>query len=153
MTCWPLKNLFCQRRGQEAASSYNSIICTDGHMIKEQAERASTHVQRCACEDFQRLGSRRVLAGTQTDGFLPRPPTPPFVPPKRGVDAETQVVDNELFDFDFEVRSSYHMCIWLGPCMYRPGACRVASQTEGMIISWVPETLGPCCSWWPRRRQ
>lgn len=46
-----------------------------------------------------------MLAGTQTDGFLPRPPTPLFVPPKRGVDAETQVVDNELFDFDFEVRS------------------------------------------------
>ena len=50
---------------------------------------------------------RRVLAGTQTDDFLPRPPTPRFVPPKRGVDAGTQVVDDELFDFDFEVGSGY----------------------------------------------
>ena len=43
-------------------------------------------------------------AGTQTDAFLPRREDPPFVPPKRGVDTATQIVDDELFDFDFEVR-------------------------------------------------
>ncbi len=43
-------------------------------------------------------------AGTQTDAFLPRPPTPRFVPPKRGLDAATQIADDELFDFDFEAR-------------------------------------------------
>lgn len=48
------------------------------------------------------MSSAGAGAGTQTDAFLPRPPTPLFVPPKRGVDAETQIVDDELFDFDFE---------------------------------------------------
>lgn len=42
-------------------------------------------------------------AGTQTDAFLERPVTPLFVPQKRGVDAETQIEDGELFDFAFEV--------------------------------------------------
>jgi hypothetical protein len=41
---------------------------------------------------------------TQTDAFLDRPPTPPYFPPKTGVDVETQVEDNDLFDFDFEVQ-------------------------------------------------
>jgi radial spoke head protein 3 len=41
--------------------------------------------------------------GTQTDAFLERPVTPLFVPQKRGVDAETQIEEGELFDFDFEV--------------------------------------------------
>ena len=40
---------------------------------------------------------------TQTDAFLERPVTPLFVPAKRGVDAETQIEEGELFDFDFEV--------------------------------------------------
>jgi len=40
---------------------------------------------------------------TQTDPFLDRPPSPMFVPHKTGVDAETQVEEGELFDFDFEV--------------------------------------------------
>ena len=40
----------------------------------------------------------------QTDAFLDRPPSPPFVPPKTGTDVETQVEENELFDWDFEVQ-------------------------------------------------
>ena len=40
----------------------------------------------------------------QTDAFLDRPPSPPFVPPKTGVDVETQVEEAELFDWDFEVQ-------------------------------------------------
>uniref|UniRef100_A0A5K3EGI1 Radial spoke head 3 n=2 Tax=Mesocestoides corti TaxID=53468 RepID=A0A5K3EGI1_MESCO len=40
----------------------------------------------------------------QTDAFLDRPPTPLFVPAKTGVDAETQILPNDLFDFDMEVK-------------------------------------------------
>ena len=40
----------------------------------------------------------------QTDAFLDRPPSPPFVPPKTGVDVETQVEEAELFDWEFEVQ-------------------------------------------------
>ncbi|KXS19152.1 hypothetical protein M427DRAFT_41988 [Gonapodya prolifera JEL478] len=42
-------------------------------------------------------------AGTQTDAFLDRSPTPMYVPAKSGVDKDTQIEDGELFDFDFEV--------------------------------------------------
>lgn len=38
----------------------------------------------------------------QTDPFLDRPPEPLFIPAKTGVDAETQIEDGELFDFDLE---------------------------------------------------
>lgn len=41
---------------------------------------------------------------TQTDPMLDRPPTPKFVPFKSGRDAETQIEDGDLFDFDFEVQ-------------------------------------------------
>lgn len=40
---------------------------------------------------------------TQTDEFLPKPPTPKYVPKKSGIDQETQIWDYELFDFDREV--------------------------------------------------
>mmetsp|Transcript_66351 Transcript_66351/g.154170 ORF Transcript_66351/g.154170 Transcript_66351/m.154170 type:complete len:451 (+) Transcript_66351:74-1426(+) len=39
----------------------------------------------------------------QTDEFLPEPPREMLQPQKTGVDAETQVVDGELFVFDLEV--------------------------------------------------
>jgi len=40
---------------------------------------------------------------TQTDAFMDQLPAPIFIPMKTGVDAETQVEDGELFDFDAEV--------------------------------------------------
>lgn len=40
----------------------------------------------------------------QTDLFLQRPPTPPYVSAKVGVDASTEIYDGELFDFDSEVQ-------------------------------------------------
>eukprot|EP00903_Cladosiphon_okamuranus_P018089 g16647.t1 len=40
---------------------------------------------------------------TQTEAFMDRPPSPLFVPAKSGVDADTQVVVGELFEFDLEV--------------------------------------------------
>jgi hypothetical protein len=36
----------------------------------------------------------------QTDAFLPKPPTPKYVPKKTGIDAETQVGDYDLFYYD-----------------------------------------------------
>ncbi|KAJ1523031.1 hypothetical protein ONE63_002162 [Megalurothrips usitatus] len=39
----------------------------------------------------------------QTDLFIERPATPPFVPASVGRDAETQIEPGELFDFDEEV--------------------------------------------------
>lgn len=38
----------------------------------------------------------------QTDPFLDRAPDPVYIPAKTGVDAETQIQDGELFDFDLE---------------------------------------------------
>lgn len=45
-----------------------------------------------------------VNQDTQTDEFLDRPETPPYIPPKNGIDIEIQVVESDLFDFDFEVK-------------------------------------------------
>ena len=41
---------------------------------------------------------------TETDAFIDHPPTPPFIPPKNGIDIEIQVEESELFDFNFEVQ-------------------------------------------------
>jgi hypothetical protein len=41
---------------------------------------------------------------TQTDEFLDQPETPPYIPPKNGIDIEIQVVESDLFNFDFEVQ-------------------------------------------------
>lgn len=40
----------------------------------------------------------------QTDLFLQRPLTPPYVSAKVGVDVSTEIVEGELFDFDMEVQ-------------------------------------------------
>lgn len=45
-----------------------------------------------------------ITKDTQTDEFLDRPETPPYIPPKNGIDIEIQVVESDLFDFDFEVQ-------------------------------------------------
>ncbi|BBN13944.1 radial spoke head protein 3 [Marchantia polymorpha subsp. ruderalis] len=42
-------------------------------------------------------------AVTQTDPFLDRPATPLFIPWKSGPDKETQIYENDLFNFDMEV--------------------------------------------------
>lgn len=47
---------------------------------------------------------KQVMNSTQTDEFKEKPPTPPYVPRKTGIDGSTQVEDvTELFDFDVEV--------------------------------------------------
>ena len=40
----------------------------------------------------------------QTDVFQPKPPTPPYVPKKTGIDKITQIEDYDLFDYDVEVQ-------------------------------------------------
>jgi len=41
---------------------------------------------------------------TQTDVFLPKPPTPKYVPKKTGIDKITQIGDYDLFHYDKEVQ-------------------------------------------------
>ena len=41
---------------------------------------------------------------TQTDVFLPKPPSPKYVPKKTGIDKITQIGDYDLFEFDREVQ-------------------------------------------------
>ncbi|KAH8397373.1 hypothetical protein KR222_000759, partial [Zaprionus bogoriensis] len=41
---------------------------------------------------------------TQTDLFLEKPPTPPYIPAKVGVDVGTEIADGELFHFDAEAQ-------------------------------------------------
>lgn len=45
-----------------------------------------------------------VDVDVQTDAFLDRPPSPMFVPAKTGIDAETQILEGDLFDFLVEVK-------------------------------------------------
>ena len=40
----------------------------------------------------------------QTDNFMPKPPTPKYVPKKTGIDKDTQIEDYDLFDYDREVQ-------------------------------------------------
>lgn len=55
---------------------------------------------------FLQLFSRppELEQSCQTDLFLQRPLTPPYVSSKVGVDVSTEIFDGELFDFDMEVQ-------------------------------------------------
>ncbi|KAM7533000.1 hypothetical protein Aperf_G00000125451 [Anoplocephala perfoliata] len=48
---------------------------------------------------------------SQTDEFLARAPTPPFIPEKIGLDVATQIEPWELFDFNVEVKSILEVLI------------------------------------------
>eukprot|EP01105_Mastigella_eilhardi_P027193 TRINITY_DN8247_c0_g1_i1.p1 TRINITY_DN8247_c0_g1~~TRINITY_DN8247_c0_g1_i1.p1 ORF type:complete len:424 (-),score=142.48 TRINITY_DN8247_c0_g1_i1:78-1262(-) len=66
------------------------------HMTVQTDEYLEEITDRVKVEDTE----------TQTDPFVDRPPTPIFVPEKTGLDAGTQVEQNDLhliFDFDHEV--------------------------------------------------
>jgi hypothetical protein len=45
-----------------------------------------------------------AIAQTQTDNFLNRAPSPLYIPRKSGMDVATQIMEGDLFDFDFEVQ-------------------------------------------------
>ncbi|CAN0357081.1 unnamed protein product [Ectocarpus sp. 12 AP-2014] len=63
------------------------------------------HMDAQTEEFLEELTDRPVETSieTQTEAFMDRPSSPLFVPAKSGVDADTQVVVGELFDFDLEV--------------------------------------------------
>ncbi|KAA3672758.1 uncharacterized protein DEA37_0008074, partial [Paragonimus westermani] len=66
--------------------------------------RSSVHVQtELFLEELTEQVEQNDFA-TQTDHFLDRPPSPLFVPTKTGVDVETQIYENDLFDFELEVQ-------------------------------------------------
>jgi hypothetical protein len=44
-----------------------------------------------------------AVVGTQTDAFIDRAPSPLYIPPKSGIDIDTQILEGDLFDFDSEV--------------------------------------------------
>lgn len=66
-------------------------------------------------------------ANTQTDLFLERPLTPPFIPEKVGIDACTEILDGELFDFDREVKPVLETLV--GHCVEQ-GILEVANEEE-----------------------
>eukprot|EP00744_Colponema_vietnamica_P003840 GILI01005822.1.p1 GENE.GILI01005822.1~~GILI01005822.1.p1 ORF type:complete len:363 (-),score=111.37 GILI01005822.1:186-1190(-) len=81
--------------------------------LLEEAKRASTpdpvdgraHMDVQTQEYLEELKDKpdEVQQETQTDPMLDRPPTPTYVPFKTGRDADTQILEGELFQFDVEV--------------------------------------------------
>ena len=51
-----------------------------------------------------RVIPEEVDVKTQTDEFLPKPPSPKYVPKKTGFNQGTQIGDYDLFDYDREVQ-------------------------------------------------
>lgn len=64
-----------------------------------------THIEIQTDEFLVEISDRPIEKEieTQTDPFFDRPPTPLFVPRKRGIDIDTQIYEGDLFDFDREV--------------------------------------------------
>eukprot|EP00758_Cryptobia_borreli_P006258 Tbor_TRINITY_DN5102_c1_g5::TRINITY_DN5102_c1_g5_i1::g.26338::m.26338 len=81
--------------------------------ILEEARRAATpdpvdgrlHVDVQTDEYLEELkdAPEEVQQETQTDPMMDRPPTPLYIPFKTGRDADTQILEGELFNFDTEV--------------------------------------------------
>jgi len=60
----------------------------------------------------QNLQSTAVNAqDAQTDEWEESPPDPPYQPQKKGVDVETQIWDDDLFDYDVEVEPILHVLV------------------------------------------
>eukprot|EP00002_Diphylleia_rotans_P021628 TRINITY_DN4210_c0_g2_i1.p1 TRINITY_DN4210_c0_g2~~TRINITY_DN4210_c0_g2_i1.p1 ORF type:complete len:445 (-),score=136.28 TRINITY_DN4210_c0_g2_i1:903-2237(-) len=77
----------------------------DERPITPEAVDGRTHIQVQTEVYLEEITDRvvEVDIDTQTDPFLDRPPSPLFIPRKSGIDAETQILEGELFDFDLEV--------------------------------------------------
>lgn len=68
--------------------------------------RGRHHIE-CQTDDYlEDLADivRQADVTTQTEEYLDRPPSPLFMPVKTGVDAMTEVVEGELFNFDLEAQ-------------------------------------------------
>ncbi|KAH8305195.1 hypothetical protein KR018_000544 [Drosophila ironensis] len=129
----PYKNLMYDRRVIKGSNFGNSSIVTDVDPFDKAAElrrRTMLRKRMLQCRNQRNvLGTPPPVKGrkhetiqtekyleklvqrppefnvdTQTDLFLEKPPTPPFVPAKVGVDVGTEIGDGELFHFDAEAQ-------------------------------------------------
>jgi hypothetical protein len=86
-----------------APARKRKVVAQSGHAPQAVEGRRHIDVQTDSfLEELTDTVPERDV-NTQTDPFMDRPPTPLFIPMKIGVDAETQIVAGDLFDFDFEV--------------------------------------------------
>ncbi|KAH8242110.1 hypothetical protein KR026_003501 [Drosophila bipectinata] len=129
----PYKNVMYDRRVIKGSNFGNSSLVTDVDPFDKAAELRRRNMLRkrtVQCRNQRNvLGTPPPVKGrkheniqtekyleklvqrppefnvdTQTDLFLEKPPTPPFVPAKVGVDASTEIGDGELFHFDAEAQ-------------------------------------------------
>ncbi|KAH8380410.1 hypothetical protein KR009_010556 [Drosophila setifemur] len=129
----PYKNVMYDRRVIKGSNFGNSSLVTDVDPFDKAAELRRRNMLRkrtVQCRNQRNvLGTPPPVKGrkhetiqtekyleklvqrppefnidTQTDLFLEKPPTPPFVPAKVGVDVGTEIGDGELFHFDAEAQ-------------------------------------------------
>ncbi|KAH8266106.1 hypothetical protein KR038_003156 [Drosophila bunnanda] len=129
----PYKNVMYDRRVIKGSNFGNSSLVTDVDPFDKAAELRRRNLLRkrtVQCRNQRNvLGTPPPVKGrkhetiqtekyleklvqrppefnvdTQTDLFLEKPPTPPFVPAKVGVDVGTEIGDGELFHFDAEAQ-------------------------------------------------
>ncbi|XP_016956288.1 uncharacterized protein LOC108028814 isoform X2 [Drosophila biarmipes] len=129
----PYKNVMYDRRVIKGSNFGNSSLVTDVDPFDKAAELRRRNMLRkrtVQCRNQRNvLGTPPPVKGrkhetiqtekyleklvqrppefsidTQTDLFLEKPPTPPFVPAKVGVDVGTEIGEGELFHFDAEAQ-------------------------------------------------
>ncbi|CAL8084896.1 unnamed protein product [Calicophoron daubneyi] len=107
--CAELRNTLAKQRAATArkfaeerrSGDYKSTLIGPGCSA---FSRSSVHVQTGLFLEELTEEIEQDDFGTQTDYFLDRPPTPLFVPAKTGIDVETQIYRDDLFDFNLEVQ-------------------------------------------------
>lgn len=105
-----------QRAEKEAEEQRKKILREQKHNSQKsisESNRATTpkavegrqHIDIQTEQFLEELKDKpdEVTQESQTDPMLDRPPTPKYIPFKTGCDAETQIKDGDLFDFDNEV--------------------------------------------------
>ncbi|KAF8565872.1 hypothetical protein P879_04667 [Paragonimus westermani] len=107
--CTEIREAMAKRRAATAQKFTEDRLAGDmkGQLIGPGSSvfaRSSVHVQSgLFLEELTEQIEQDDFA-TQTDHFLDRPPTPLFVPAQTGVDVETQIYVNDLFNFEHEVQ-------------------------------------------------
>lgn len=71
-------------QAQVPVPSYQTLDLTP-YLVEREASRSS------------------AVCDTQTDGFLEQPPPAPYVPPKTGIDRETDMTESQPFEFSRDV--------------------------------------------------
>ncbi|XP_017081328.2 radial spoke head protein 3 homolog B isoform X2 [Drosophila eugracilis] len=129
----PYKNVMYDRRVIKGSNFGNSSLVTDVDPFDKAAElrrRNQLRKRTMQCRNQRNvLGTPPPVKGrkhetiqtekyleklvqrppefsidTQTDLFLEKPPTPPFIPAKVGIDVGTEIGEGELFHFDAEAQ-------------------------------------------------